>query len=159
MITWVVPVYNVLKYALWSSSRHLVVKSSIHRNPSISFGHISSNSSLEVAKPRSLLSVTTLRGSVHLDMASALHLLQDTLEIEVPNANSVRTLNLILDSILFDVSANLFTIVWTLDSATSFVLVFLSLDFNYFVRKNKLCNKICMTLSLSPLVEVNQAIL
>ena len=52
--------------------------------PGNTHGHISSNSSLEVAKPRSLLSVTTLRGSVHLDMASALHLLQDTLEIEVP---------------------------------------------------------------------------
>merc|ERR1719264_2400444 len=107
MMTWVVPVYRVLKYARWSSSRHLVVKSSIHRSPSISFGHISSNSSLEVAKPRSLLSVTTLRGSVHLDIASALHLLQDTLEIEVPNTNSVRTLNLILDSIILSAFSRL----------------------------------------------------
>ena len=50
---------------------------------------------------------------------------------------------------------HLFTIVWTLDSASSFLLVFLSLDFNYFVRKNKLCNKICMTLSLSPEINKN----
>ena len=48
-------------------------------------GHISSSSSLDVAKPRSLLSVTTLRGSVHLDMASALHLLHDTEERLVPD--------------------------------------------------------------------------
>merc|ERR1719264_510239 len=158
MMTWVVPVYRVLKYARWSSSRHLVVKSSIHRSPSISFGHISSNSSLEVAKPRSLLSVTTLRGSVHLDIASALHLLQDTLEIEEPNTNSVRTLNLILDSILFAVSAfSQLSGLWT--RIPLIFLVILSCNFNYFVCTNKLCNKICMTLSLSPLVEVNQAIL
>ena len=34
------------------------------------YGHILTSSSLDVAKPRSLLSVTTLRGSVHLDMAA-----------------------------------------------------------------------------------------
>lgn len=33
------------------------------------YGHILTNSSLEVANPKSLLSVTTLRGSVHLDIA------------------------------------------------------------------------------------------
>ena len=38
-------------------------------------GHISSSSSLEVANPRSLLSVTTLSGSVQRDIASAEHLL------------------------------------------------------------------------------------
>ena len=36
-------------------------------------GHILSSSSLEVAKPRSLLSVTTFSGSVHRDMASGRH--------------------------------------------------------------------------------------
>ena len=34
------------------------------------YGHILTSSSLDVAKPKSLLSVTTLRGSVHLDMAA-----------------------------------------------------------------------------------------
>lgn len=33
------------------------------------YGHILTNSSLDVANPKSLLSVTTLRGSVHLDIA------------------------------------------------------------------------------------------
>ena len=33
------------------------------------YGHILTSSSLDVAKPKSLLSVTTLRGSVHLDIA------------------------------------------------------------------------------------------
>ena len=37
---------------------------------STTYGHILISSSLDVAKPRSLLSVTTLRGSVHLDMAA-----------------------------------------------------------------------------------------
>ena len=33
------------------------------------YGHIFTSSSLDVAKPRSLLSVTTFKGSVHLDIA------------------------------------------------------------------------------------------
>ena len=33
------------------------------------YGHILTNSSLDVANPKSLLSVTTLSGSVHLDIA------------------------------------------------------------------------------------------
>ena len=41
----------------------------------VTHGHISSSSSFDVANPRSLLSVTTFRGSVQRDMASALHLL------------------------------------------------------------------------------------
>ena len=64
---------------------YLVFQSS----PRNTHGHISSNSSLEVAKPRSLLSVTTLSGSVHLDMASALHLLHDTVEIELPGIENL----------------------------------------------------------------------
>ena len=35
-ITWVVPAYNVLKYARCSRSKQRTVKSSMHRNPSIS---------------------------------------------------------------------------------------------------------------------------
>ena len=34
------------------------------------YGHISCSSSIDVAKPRSLLSVTTFKGSVHLDIAA-----------------------------------------------------------------------------------------
>ena len=34
------------------------------------YGHISWSSSIDVAKPRSLLSVTTFKGSVHLDIAA-----------------------------------------------------------------------------------------
>ena len=45
-------------------------------------GHISSNSFLEVTRPRSLLSVTTLRGSVQLATVCVLHLLLDTVEKE-----------------------------------------------------------------------------
>ena len=33
------------------------------------YGHIFTSSSLDVAKPKSLLSVTTFKGSVHLDIA------------------------------------------------------------------------------------------
>ena len=33
------------------------------------YGHIFTSSSFDVAKPRSLLSVTTFKGSVHLDIA------------------------------------------------------------------------------------------
>ena len=39
----------------------------------LTYGHISWSSLCDVANPRSLLSVTTLRGSVHLDMASGAH--------------------------------------------------------------------------------------
>ena len=39
----------------------------------LTHGHILSSSSLEVANPRSLLSVTTLSGSVHRDIASGRH--------------------------------------------------------------------------------------
>ena len=55
----------------------------------VTHGHISSSSSLEVAKPRSLLSVTTFRGSVHRDIASALHLLASTppAVVREPNKN------------------------------------------------------------------------
>ena len=34
------------------------------------YGHISWSSSIDVANPRSLLSVTTFNGSVHLDIAA-----------------------------------------------------------------------------------------
>ena len=44
-------------------------KGKFHKSTS-TYGHILISSSLDVAKPRSLLSVTTLRGSVHLDMAA-----------------------------------------------------------------------------------------
>ena len=39
------------------------------KNLKKTYGHIFTSSSLDVAKPRSLLSVTTFKGSVHLDIA------------------------------------------------------------------------------------------
>eukprot|EP00091_Calanus_sinicus_P002539 TRINITY_DN12602_c0_g1_i1.p1 TRINITY_DN12602_c0_g1~~TRINITY_DN12602_c0_g1_i1.p1 ORF type:complete len:125 (-),score=17.51 TRINITY_DN12602_c0_g1_i1:41-415(-) len=72
-ITWMVPVYSMLKYDLWSLVRHLTVKLLMQVKPSISFGHILPSSSLLETKLRSPLSVTIVSGSVHLVMWEVLH--------------------------------------------------------------------------------------
>merc|ERR1719330_609032 len=59
------------------------------------------------------------------------------LEIEVPNTNSVRTLNLILDSILFAVSAfSQLSGLWT-RIPLIFLVILSCINFNYFVCTNK----------------------
>ena len=61
--------FEVFLNGIKLSANLLFLKSEI-KQIFTTYGHILTSSSLDVAKPRSLLSVTTLRGSVHLDMAA-----------------------------------------------------------------------------------------